>query len=249
MSATLNGQLEALADKGGRAQSEHPSLDWEGMPPKLTSWRRGMAIGIVNQFIGGEEATARLCRDLAPRICLASARDCLLIQVEDEMNHAAIYRRYLNRIGGRASAHHFLEEVVKRSLSWKGAPEAALLAFHVIVEGEALAFLDEARDWIQDPLFHNLSRQIARDEARHVAFGRLYLSQTLPCLPLQERIEIYRWLRALWFDGTTRLTKGRLGSVIATALPHSWMQKRWDHWILALQPTGLFDGATLSEFS
>lgn len=245
----LNRQLRVLATKGVQAQVAHADLDWSQPRPRLTLWQRPVVCGIVNQFIGGEEATARLCEEVAPRIGLDAARDCLMVQVEDERRHAEIYRRYLERLGGRPAQQGLLDEAVERALSWKGAPEAALLAFHVIVEGEALAFQDKARSRIPDPLFDDMSRQIAKDEARHIAFGRLYLSHSLPNLPLQERIEIYLWLRALWFDGTTRLARGQLGKVIAAAMPRSWMQKRWEHWHNALAATGLFDDADPVDFT
>lgn len=246
---SLNAQLRALSAKGAQADGEHPDLDWSQPRSRLTLWQRPVVCGIVNQFIGGEEATARLCKEVAPRIGLAAARDFLMIQVEDERRHAEIYRRYLMRLDGKPAQQSLLDQAVERSLSWKGAPEAALLAFHVIVEGEALAFQDKARARISDPLFDDMSRQIAKDEARHIAFGRLYLSQSLPNLPLQERVEIYHWLRALWFDGTTRLARGQLGKIVATAMPRSWMQKRWEHWHSALAAAGLFDGADPSDFT
>ncbi len=245
---SLNDQLRSLAAKGGKAESEHLDLDWSYPGPRLAIWQRPIACGIVNQFVGGEEATARLCAAVAPQVDLQAARDCLLVQVEDERRHADMYRRYLARLNGRPSQQNLLDDAVTRSLSWKGAPEAALLAFHVIVEGEALAFQETARNHIPDPLFDAMSRQIAKDEARHIAFGRLYLSQSLPHLPLQERIEIYRWLRALWFEGTARLSSGPLGKIIATAMPRRWMQKRWEHWHTALEAAGLFDGAEASDF-
>ncbi len=247
--ACLNTQLRALAAKAAQAEAEHPDLDWNRPCPSLTLWQRPIVCGVVNQFIGGEEATARLCREVAPRIDLAAARECLVTQVEDERRHAEVYRRYLAKLDGRPAHQNLLDEAVERSLSWKGAPEAALLAFHVIVEGEALAFQDQARARIPDPLFDEMSRQIAKDEARHIAFGRLYLSQALPNLPLKERIEIYQWLRDLWFDGTTRLARGQLGKVITTAMPRSWMRSRWEHWHSALATTGLFDGADPADFT
>lgn len=249
MTGDLERQLESLAAKAAGAQSSLSELDWQQPAPKLAPWRRPVARGIVQEFIGGEEATARLCREIAPRIALPAARDCLMLQVEDETRHAELYRRYLNRLGGRPSPVNCLDAAVERSLTWQGAPEAALLAFHVIVEGEALAFQDEARGWIPDPLFAQMSREIARDEARHVAFGKLYLNQALPNIPLRERIEIYRWLRSLWFDSATQLAGGGLGTVMTAVLPRSWMQKRWDGWTDSLKVTGLFAGAEPSDFT
>ena len=249
MTEELERQLESLAAKAASAQGSHPELDWQGSAPKLARWRWPIARGIVMEFIGGEEATARLCREIAPRIDLPAARDCLDLQVKDETRHAELYRRYLSRLGAQPPRNNFLDDAVERSLSWQGAPEAALLAFHVIVEGEALALQDAARNWIPDPLFAEMSRQIAIDEARHVAFGKIYLNQALPEVPLQERIEIYRWLRALWFDSAAQLSGGRLGGVMSRMLPRSWMQRRWEGWTDSLQATGLFAGAEVADFT
>ncbi len=245
----LDAQLRSLAAKGAGAQQKDDGLDWATPLPRQLPWQQPVARGIVNQFVSGEEATARLCLRVLPRIASLAARDCLLVQIEDERRHAGSYHRYLARLGGKATQQSFLEEAVERCLAWNGAPEAALLAFHVIVEGEALAFQDTARNWIHDPLFTEMSRQIARDEARHVAFGRLYLSHALPQLPLQERIEIYHWLRALWFEGTNRLASGHLGPVIAKRMPQRWISARWQHWNSVLRSTGLFDGAEEARFS
>ena len=49
-------------------------------------------------------------------------------------------------------------------------------------------------------LFGQVNGRIWRDEARHVAFGRIYLRDKLAALPFDERVAIYRWVKELWHE-------------------------------------------------
>jgi hypothetical protein len=59
----------------------------------------------------------------------------------------------------------------------------------VLIEGLALAAFGLIRDFATEPLGRSLTAYVMRDEARHVAFGRLALKDLYPRLTERERDE------------------------------------------------------------
>lgn len=200
-----------------------------------------LAARIAEQFLAGEKLTARACARLQHLVPLAEARDCLAQQSEDELRHAELYDRYL---GGRRPASGesaLLGLVAQRIDAWRGPPEAVMLALHVILEGEALALQDTARRFTQCTRFAALSRVIARDEARHVAFGQHYLPAALAQLTPGERRNIHAWLKVLWFDALEHLPRSLPLPGIAGPLIAHWSHRRWADWQPQLAALGLLD--------
>ena len=81
---------------------------------------------------------------------------------------------------------------------------------------------------------------IARDEARHVAFGKLYPWNTLSALSAEERIGMYRWVRELWHDcaSAARGEYYGLGRPI-TGVGRGSVGERWSTQVEALKDIGL----------
>ena len=197
-------QIDELLRKGELAQTQQDSdFDWE-RNVRIPLWMtKRMAIWAVSQFQHGELATARMCRAIRDDVGSAAARAFLETQHLDERRHARIYGRYLGKLGGAVTPSAVLENCYEQALAWQGPSQAIMLAFHVILEGESIRLQKSVDTWMTCPLFKEISAVIARDEARHVAFGKIYLRETLPELPRRQRLAIYLWLRDLWLSGAT----------------------------------------------
>ena len=85
------------------------------------------------------------------------------------------------------------------------------MAYHVVLEGEALDLHALFARRVPCALFRTASARILRDEARHVAFGKLFLRRRLSCLPHDERMRIYRWIKMLWWRVARSAVAGALG--------------------------------------
>ena len=246
----LSGRLTMLARKGQLAAGHRSlwSMNQKPFRPPAYVPRRAL-LANVSQLHHGELLTARLCVALAGRVALSEARACLSVQRDDEIAHAGLYADYLADLGGIAPRHQVLDLLETAIGQWTGAPEAVILAVHVLLEGEAAGIQRTTDVWLPCPRFGAINRLVARDEARHIAFGRLYLPHALAALPRRERAVIYGWLRDLWWR-VVRQIHGALGAAGIVSAPafSIWARRRWRHWQGELQRLCLYCTAEASAF-
>lgn len=232
--------LARLTEKAGQAETR---LTENGITARP---RRGFPISvlawIIARFAEGEDATARFCALARPNLSCDTARRFIDSQRRDEERHAALYRRYLSTLAGGTAPSPVLDDIYARALAFEGPVEGRMLAFHVILERDNLMLQRAAIRMIGCPTFEALSKEIQRDEARHVAFGDLYLRQHLPMLPLDERLAIGAWLRELWVDAADQILRHALGPIASLS---AWERRRrqsmgWKTRLEALGGAGLF---------
>lgn len=236
-------KLAALSAKAVRnLPSTTNTLHWD-RPAAPPYWMPNqIAIKAISQFHYGEIATARICDDIRARILSPAARGCLEAQADDERRHAHHYRRYLEKLGGMDHRPSAIKTLYEKATSWSGAPEGVILACHTIFEGESLQLQKYIDTWMPCPLFKDISAVIARDEARHVAFGRIYLQEALPHLPYGERLSLFCWIRALWFE-TVRKAVEQFAPPGLFALhggKERWIGKEWRERLDMLEALHLF---------
>ncbi len=243
--------LRNLQLKGMHAQNQSElEFDW-ARPVRIPIWMpRKRAATAISQFYFGEVATADMCKRIGAHVSVGSARDFLETQSLDEERHAKIYLRYLRKLGGLGPLSSAVEHSYATALSWKGAPEAIILAFHVILEGEALRLQQDVDMWLPCPLFREVSTVIARDEARHIAFGKIYLREILPTLPLRERLDIYVWLKHLWYESALSVASRMAppGMFIGRRRLSVWLARKWRERLGDLTSAGLIGDEELHRF-
>lgn len=248
MSNLENGlayRLETLAGKGEAAQSQSvDDIPWATVPVKVPFWlsRRSIAWG-VSQFYHGEIATAALCRLIADTITCPASLAFLETQIADEERHARIYTRYLDALGANLDSNDVLKELHSAIGEKAQDPVAMVLATHVVLEGESLSLQQSLSPWLPCPLFAEISRVIARDEARHHAFGRLYLLGTLPYRPLSERLDYARWIKGFW-QPAIRKAAGKLkppGFQLFSGGWGRWLAIEWEERLDRLIAAGLLN--------
>lgn len=235
--------LSRLAEKGEAEQWTAEAVLGGGLDVAHPRWLpRKFHAALISQFYHGELATQRLCRILLKRIDDPRAGRCLSIQIADEERHAQVYRAYLKRLGDIRPVEPALEEAFERALSWSGPPEALIAAFNIVLEGEALRALENMGGWLNCPLFQRINGPICRDEARHFAFGRIYLRRRLPGLDREQRVDIYRWLKGLWLDTAFGTLDGfRIPGLITRRRRKAWAESGWQGHRRNLISVGLLD--------
>lgn len=243
MGSAYANDLARLTEKAEAAEKAEPRAQEQDITARP---RRGMPISavarIIARFAEGEEATARFCALARPRLSCETARRFIDLQRRDEERHAALYRRYLATLSRRAAPSRALDAIYVRALGFDGAIEGPMLAFHVVLERDNLMLQRGATRMIGCPTFEALSKEIQHDEARHVAFGDLYLRRHLPLLSLGERLEIAVWLRTLWLDAADEILSNVLGPLASLG---AWERRRrrslgWKTRLAALGAAGLF---------
>ena len=234
--------LSRLAEKGEAGQWPAAAVLAGGLEVAQPRWLpRKFHAALISQFYHSELAAPRLCRILLERIGDPGARRCLEIQIADEERHARIYRAYLKRLGDIRPMEPALGAAFERALSWSGPPEAIIAAFNVILEGEALRVMEDMGGWLSSPLFQRINGPICRDEARHFAFGQIYLSRRLPGLAREQRVEIYRWLKGLWLDTAFGTLDGFRIPGLITRRRKTWAEEGWQGHRRNLIGVGLLD--------
>lgn len=220
-------------------------IDWRRRP-RLPLWiTRDQARAAISQLHYGEVATSRVCLALLRGVPAGPARRCLEYQIEDELRHAEVFKRYLERLGGLAPMDRTLGwalDAASQGPAGSAGPLGTMVAYHVVVEGEVLRVQDSLARLLPCPLLRQISRLVARDEARHVAFGRIYLSDALADLPADARRRLYDWVYGLWRQTTgSALAERAHGSAVQGAL-RSWLGGGWRHHQAALRQIGLTPG-------
>ena len=243
-----DGRMARLLAKARAAQrSIDEGIDWDLGPQLPFWWSRSTLAESVSQLYHGELATAGFCRRLAKQLHDPIAIECLQLQIADESRHAMLYNRYLEQLGGRRAIGAALALAIRRVGAWQGPLEGQVLACHIVLEGEALFLQDAFARLVPCPLFRQINHGIIRDEARHVAFGKIFLHQRLPRLRAGRRREIYRWLRDLWWTvarANVTATKGRLFR--ARRGPGTSMEACWARQQANLLAIGLVDRGDLA---
>ena len=191
--AQLGSRLIKLAAKGrDREHAEEDAFSW-ARAPKRPFWLPLQSYaGIIADLHFGELATAEACRRMATSLPEQEAKACLEVQHDDEQFHARLYARYLARLGVEGMVTSGLRDAYERCLSWPGDPLGLVLAFNVVLEGEAMRLQHHFTTRFPCPLFAQLNRRILTDEGRHIAFARIYGRPTLQRLDTEERIALFR---------------------------------------------------------
>jgi hypothetical protein len=143
-------------------------------PERWDDYRWEYHAWMTSQFLHGEQgallATSRLVHtvpDLDDKLYAAS-------QVTDEARHVEAFSMYLERLGHTYPINDALREMLSHIVSdarW----DITYLGMQVIVEGLALAVFRLGQVSAFDPVIQRITDLVARDEARHVAFGALAL--------------------------------------------------------------------------
>lgn len=223
-------------------------IDWS-MNIKRPSWLlRRFHGALISQFKFGELATIKVCQSLLKNISDPSIRSLLKQQIADEERHAHVYDRYLHRIGDDAPYDQAMSESVNRILQWQGSHLGIITAVHIVLEGEALRTLQDLADDIPCPLFSQINTRISRDEARHVAFGKVYLRAHLSTLSLDERIAVFRFVRNIWTDCTSNiLSDFKIPGFVSNRLRKRWVDAGWTRHCRSMVDIGLLNEEQMSR--
>jgi len=91
------------------------------------------------------------------------------------------------------------------------------------------------------PTLRRVTTIADQDEARRVAFGRLYLAAAFAALEPETRAHIHRWSRDLWMTAAdTRPSRPGGMALIRARLHRGYLRARWRDHERTLADLGLF---------
>ncbi|WP_030198182.1 diiron oxygenase [Streptomyces sp. NRRL S-87] len=160
---------------------------WERLPESDRAVVRRHTSGwLYSQFLHAEQAALVGCGKILLAVDELDSKLFAATQIVDEARHVEGFNRFLHskiglRYGLSPSISAMFEHAMKEP-RW----DFAVLAAHILIENMGLATFGVHRERLRDPLAKAFSAYVARDEARHVAFGRLVLRDFYPQLSAAE---------------------------------------------------------------
>lgn len=163
---------------------------WRRLPEPT---RRRIALKLtrfsLSQLLHGEQGALMVAGQLVNAVPHSDAKLVAAVQTLDEARHVEALSRYMTKVGGTAPiapATRGVLETVIREPDWT----RKVMGMQVVLEGMALISFRTIRRAASEPLLESLLRLVARDEARHAAFGIHYMGRVVPTLSDTERAEL-----------------------------------------------------------
>lgn len=142
---------------------------WDAFQWELQSW-------MISQFLHGEQGALVVAARLVELTEGIENKSCAAIQAVDEARHVAVFSRYLREnIRQPYPVSPPLESLLADILAdsrW----DVTAVGMQIMVEALAMAAFRLADSTFHDQLIKDITRLVARDEARHVSFGVLALA-------------------------------------------------------------------------
>jgi len=195
-----------LFHKGARVQWTSRDLDWES-PVAMSEKKRQALAHLLTPVYFGEQSAMAGAGNMLPQLLLAGETTAALYVssfIMDEARHfealTRLYRQFgvaptnLRRIPELLRYHHRIRQGDRVDWVW-GILFSDVIAKHFYRSfGVAQA----------DPLFGEMSKQILKDESRHLAFADQYLRRNVPHMEparrralVQMRDDLFRILGAM----------------------------------------------------
>jgi hypothetical protein len=147
----------------------------------------------LSQLLHGEQAALQLTAQLVNCVEDMDAKMFAGQQVVDECRHVEVFAKLISRKFGTV---HPIDANIKFLLDEMLAAERwhfKAIGMQILFEGVAMAIITNMGRRTRDSLVADVMRYVARDEARHAAFGVLALEADLPRMSLDERDELEDW--------------------------------------------------------
>jgi len=162
--------------------ARHGRRMWDTFRWELQSW-------MVSQFLHGEQAAMVVAGRLVETVPDVPSKLYAASQAADEARHVEVFSRYLRE---KVADPYPVSEPLRLLLAdilgderW----DVIALGMQIMVEALAMAAFRLADSTFHDDLIRQISRLVARDEARHVTFGVLALNGLYDQMTVAERAE------------------------------------------------------------
>jgi hypothetical protein len=228
---SIDVDLERVANHGSPGMAMvRKAATLPGSP--LAAWREPefnrlgieMFTANLSQFMHGEQGAMMTAAKIVETVPWIDAKYYAATQTMDEARHTEVFARYLDtKVGDAYPMGPFLQEQIFGLLEdsrW----DIAYLGMQVIIESLALAAFGDMLRRTDEPLLRKLLRYVLSDEARHVAFGIITLSEVYAGMndaELKERQEFLadNTLRSRMRAGTPEIWE-RVGIDFGVVLPY-----------------------------
>ncbi len=144
---------------------------------------------LLSQFLHGEQGALMTAATLTHAVPDYEAKLYGATQTMDEARHVEVYERYVRKLAIVYPISPWLKEVIDTTLRADHYVKI-LIGMNMVVEGLALAAFHNMRKQATCPLLRELTNYVLQDEARHVAFGNVYVKETIATMHPDEREDV-----------------------------------------------------------
>lgn len=225
---TQISKLIAKAENQSIINMSTDPIDWT-LPVSIPKWlSEDQYICLVSNLIYGEKSTVRACKILQSQFNEGIFYNFLETQISDEEKHAKIYHQYLDKLGHNYSPSPKWCALIEECIEKHKSPIELVIAFHILLEGEAVFLQKLISEYVPCPLFSDINNNIRLDEARHVAFGKIIFPELLKPLSEERKTEILKWAKKLWFNSAKILVTEYLDpSIVKSIIISQLLEIRW----------------------
>ncbi len=177
----------------------------------------------LSQFMHGEQGAMMTAAKIVETVPWIDAKYYASTQTMDEARHTEVFAKYLRtKLGDAYPMSPFLKAQIW-SLLEDSRWDIAYLGMQIVIESLALAAFGDMLRRTKEPLLTKLLRYVMSDEARHVAFGVLTLSEFYRDLSEAELLERQEFMVDATLNSRSRATTPevweRMGTTAEAVLP------------------------------
>src|SRR5262245_44761771 len=144
---------------------------------------------ILSQLLHGEQGALMVAGELVAAVPDYEAKLYAASQGMDEARHVEVFGRYIRKLDKIYPVQPTLKSILVEIMQtpfW----QAKTVGMQVILEGLALGTFINVRASTGCDLLRQLLGYVTKDEARHVAFGSVYLTRSIAAMRPDERREV-----------------------------------------------------------
>ena len=155
--------------------------------------RHAITAWMLSQFLHGEQGALFAACQVTEAVQWADGKLYGSTQVVDEGRHVEVFHRYLTeKLGKLYQINDNLYTIID-ALMTDGRWDLKFLGMQILIEGLALGAFGTMRQATREPLLKEMLKYVITDEARHVTFGVVALSDFYAQLPENERRDREDW--------------------------------------------------------
>jgi hypothetical protein len=144
---------------------------------------------ILSQLLHGEQGALMVAGELVAAVPDYEAKLYAATQAMDEARHVEVFGRYIRKLDKIYPVQPVLKSILRDIMEtphW----QAKTVGMQVILEGLALGTFINVRAATGCDLLRQVLGYVTKDEARHVAFGNVYLTSSIAKMSEDERREV-----------------------------------------------------------
>ena len=158
-------------------------------PSKREEFRAHATAHLLSQFLHGEQGALMTAAALTHAVPDYEGKLYAATQTMDEARHVEVYERYIRTLAIGYPISPWLKDLIDATLQSDHWVKIAI-GMNMVVEGLALGAFHNMRRATTCELLRGITHSVLQDESRHVAFGNVYVGETIRDMHPDDREDV-----------------------------------------------------------